>query len=51
METKKTVWVTWECRECGAKMTRSATLGRPAPGMCVKHDSAGKRKPHVWVQV
>lgn len=50
METKKTVRIKWVCRECGQVCSRPANLGRPAPGMCVKYDSAGKKAPHKWVK-
>lgn len=39
--------VKWICTYCGARMRRSATLGRPNPGVCPRKKNKG---PHSWVK-
>ena len=38
--------VEYMCSKCGLKTSRSATVGRPAPGTCLKKANKG---PHSWV--
>lgn len=43
--------VEFMCTWCGRKETRSAIMGRPLPGACLKKPKSkdGKSKPHTWV--
>lgn len=43
--------VEYMCTWCGKKETKSATSGKPLPGICLRKGktSDGKGKPHTWV--
>lgn len=48
---KKLIQVAYMCSWCGARTTRSASMGRPKPGECPRKpkNRDGKLKPHTWV--
>lgn len=52
MEKKKITTVEYKCPYCGTTNTRSASMGRPDPGNCMRKpkDKSGRYKPHSWVK-
>ena len=43
--------IEYMCSYCGSRTVRSATSGRPVPGVCNKKGKTkdGRTKPHTWV--
>lgn len=44
---KKPTRIEWMCSQCGTKVQRSSTLGRPMPGVCPRKANKG---PHSWIK-
>ncbi|MDO4935517.1 MAG: hypothetical protein Q4E42_02510 [Phascolarctobacterium sp.] len=38
----------WVCENCGKKVLRGETLGRPQPGVCPR--ALFKGRPHRWTK-
>lgn len=47
LANRKPTRIEWMCTQCGKKITKAVSDGRPEPGTCPRKPN---KKPHSWVQ-